>query len=84
VASTTAFTGISLWLSRQAAQKAAITLTSEIAEHQAVRVAAGITHALNSARSIADLIDAERSTQSPRREVVNRYLQRLASNPAFA
>ncbi|SMH44252.1 methyl-accepting chemotaxis protein [Azospirillum agricola] len=81
----TAITGVSLWFSREAAQASAIALTSEIAEHQAARVAADIAAAVDGARGIADLVAAERSLDGPRRAVVNRYLARLAAgNPAYA
>jgi len=81
----TAITGVSVWMSREAAQDAAIALTAEIAEHQATRVAADIAAAIDGARGTADLIAAERSTPEPRRALVNRYLSRLAAaNPAYA
>ncbi|MCW2244935.1 methyl-accepting chemotaxis protein [Azospirillum fermentarium] len=80
-----AITGLSLWLSRQASQAAAIALTAELAEHQTARVSADIAQAVDSARAIADLIAAERSTGEPRRTVVNRFLARVAgANPSYA
>ncbi|MGF7177335.1 methyl-accepting chemotaxis protein [Azospirillum doebereinerae] len=84
-AGATAITGVSVWLSREAAQGSAIALAAEIAEHQAVRVAADIAAAVDGARGIASLVAVERGTGEPRRTVVNRYLAGLAAaNPAYA
>lgn len=80
-----AITTLSQWLSRQAAQDAAIALTREIAEYQTARVSADIVQAVENARAIADLIAVERTTDDPRRAVVNRFLARMASaNPTYA
>ncbi|WP_236025222.1 methyl-accepting chemotaxis protein [Arenibaculum pallidiluteum] len=84
VVGTAAFTGVSLWLSRGAAQVSAIALVAEIAEHEAARVASDITTAVEAARGIAALVSVERSTEAPRRAVVNRYLAGLAGDHAYA
>lgn len=80
-----AVTSVSLFLSRDAAERAVTTLVAETADHHGARVAADISAALADARSAAALVEVERSTGAPRRETVNRYLNRLmAVGPLYA
>ncbi|WP_454020691.1 methyl-accepting chemotaxis protein [Azospirillum sp. Marseille-Q6669] len=80
-----AVTSVSLFLSRDAAERAVTTLVAETADHHGARVAADISAALADARSAAALAEVERSTGTPRRETVNRYLNRLmAVGPLYA
>ncbi len=80
-----AVTSVSLFLSREAAERAVMTLVAETADHHGARVAADISAALADARSAAALVEVERSTGAPRRETVNRYLNRLmAAGPLYA
>ncbi|NUB26313.1 methyl-accepting chemotaxis protein [Azospirillum brasilense] len=80
-----AVTSVSLLLSRDAAERAVTTLVAETADHHGARVAADISAALADARSAAALVEVERSTGAPRRETVNRYLNRLmAVGPLYA
>ncbi|MDR6769794.1 methyl-accepting chemotaxis protein [Azospirillum sp. BE72] len=80
-----AVTTVSLSLSRDAGHKAALTLAAEMADRHGARVSADISAALDAARATAALVEVERSTGSPRRETVNRYLRRVAQgNPLYA
>ena len=80
-----AVTAVSLVLTRDAAHNAAVLLAAETADRHGTRVAADLSTALNAARATAALVEVERSTGSPRRETVNRYLRRTAeANPLYA
>ena len=80
-----AVTAVSLTLSRDAGHKAALTLAAEMADRHGARVAADLSAALDAARAAAALVEVERSTGTPRRETVNRYLRRVAeANPLYA
>ncbi|MFP5513493.1 MAG: methyl-accepting chemotaxis protein [Alphaproteobacteria bacterium] len=80
-----AVTAVSLILTRDAAHNAAVLLAAETADRHGARVAADLSTALNAARATAALVEVERSTGSPRRETVNRYLHRTAeANPLYA
>ncbi|PWC46711.1 methyl-accepting chemotaxis protein [Azospirillum sp. TSA6c] len=80
-----AVTAVSLTLSRDAGHKAAQTLAAEMADRHGARVAADLSAALDAARAAAALVEVERSTGTPRRETVNRYLARVAdANPLYA
>ncbi len=80
-----AVTAVSLVLTRDAAHNAAVLLAAETADRHGARVAADLSTALNAARATAALVEVERSTGSPRRETVNRYLRRTAEvNPLYA
>nr|WP_295832480.1 methyl-accepting chemotaxis protein [uncultured Azospirillum sp.] len=80
-----AVTAVSLVLTRDAAHNAAVLLAAETADRHGAQVAADLSTALNAARATAALVEVERSTGSPRRETVNRYLRRTAeANPLYA
>ncbi|ANC92240.1 methyl-accepting chemotaxis protein [Azospirillum humicireducens] len=80
-----AVTAVSLVLTRDAAHNAAVLLAAETADRHGARVAADLSTALNAARATAALVEVERSTGSPRRETVNRFLSRTAeANPLYA
>ena len=80
-----AVTAVSLTLSRDAGHKAALALAAETADRHGARVAADLSAALDAARATAALVEVERSTGTPRRETVNRYLRRAAeANPLYA
>ncbi|WP_042696224.1 methyl-accepting chemotaxis protein [Azospirillum sp. B506] len=80
-----AVTAVSLVLTRDAAHNAAVLLAAETADRQGARVAADLSTALNAASASAALVEVERSTGSPRRETVNRFLRRTAeANPLYA
>ncbi|BAI73103.1 methyl-accepting chemotaxis protein [Azospirillum sp. B510] len=80
-----AVTAVSLTLSRDAGHKAALALAAEMADRHGAQVAADLSAALDAARATAALVEVERSTGSPRRETVNRYLSRVAeANPLYA
>ena len=80
-----AITALTLWLSRQAAHESAIALAEETANHRSAQVATDIDDAIETARSIAALVETEQTTPAPRREVINRFLPRfLKANALYA
>jgi methyl-accepting chemotaxis protein len=85
VGTAAAITALSLWLSRQAAHDAAIALAEETANHRSAQVATDIDNAIETARSIAALVETEQTTPTPRREVINRFLPRfLKANALYS
>ncbi|CCG08321.1 methyl-accepting chemotaxis protein [Pararhodospirillum photometricum] len=73
-----AITGVTLWLSRHAAERTAMVLVNEIAENQGGRIRLDLSSALERARAIATVTQAEMAEPDPRRAVVNRVIQQIA------
>ncbi len=81
----TAITGVTLWLSRDTAERSAIAMVNEIAENQGGRIRLGLTTAVERARAIANLVQSEMAENSPRRSVINRMIHQIArQNPDYA
>ncbi|GEO82497.1 methyl-accepting chemotaxis protein [Pararhodospirillum oryzae] len=71
-------TGVTVWLSRGVAERSAITLVNEIAENQGGRIQLDLSAALERARSVANGVEAEIASGTPRRETVNEMLRLIA------
>ena len=80
-----AITGVTVYLSRQAAEDSAIALVDEVAQNQGGRIRLELAEAIERARAIANLVQSEMKAGDPRRAVVNHMIRHIAEqNPGYA